>query len=585
MANCKSTRNEGVCAVNKLQQYISGKSPLPEKYMILPVYGAGLDNVGDEEGGTIEKVMDQIADDELLVRHDADSICFSDIKVIKQGQDHPRIYQNMSEDPVVLGHELTMTIVKVGEKLKGKYKIGQRFTIQADIYEKGVSYAYGYYFQGGMSQYGVIKPIVLSSDGGNNNLLPLKDSTGYAEGALAEPWACVVAAYSLRYRRTLKAGGKAWFIGVDDERIFELTTGFDIESHPGTVYVTGLNESMNALIVKKAQEYGTNVVTVDTIDDLPVEFVDDIIMLGVDIEKVECCSTKLDKFGIFCVMADKNLDKKVPLDLGRVHYHRWLYIGSTGTDISATYQNSLPRNTLLSGGTALYAGAGGPIGRMHVQRAIEFQNPPRKIVCTDVSEMRLQDMRDTYSAQAAERGIELVLLNPMEKASYLAAIQEVMNEGGFSDVIVLAPIAPLIEEISGYLAEDGLMNIFAGIARGTMVKVDFEQVYRKNIRYIGHSGSRLDDMQLTLDKIESGELNATRTVAAVGSLHYGRDGLKAVNDAKYPGKVVIFNHIKKFPVTSLPEFKEKLPTVFALFEHGEWTNAAEKEFLRLMLVD
>ncbi|MCD4753927.1 MAG: alcohol dehydrogenase catalytic domain-containing protein, partial [Anaerolineaceae bacterium] len=378
--------------MDKLRQYISGKGALPEKYQILPVYGAGLDNVGDEEGGTIEKMMDKIADDELLVRHDADSICFSDIKVIKQGQDHPRIYQNMSEDPVVLGHELTMTIIQVGEKLQDKYQIGQRFTIQADIYDKGVSYAYGYYFQGGMSQYGVIKPIVLCSDGGNNNLLPLKDSTGYAEGALAEPWACVVAAYSLQYRTTLKAGGKAWFIGVGDERNFELTTGFDTDSHPVTVYVTGLSESMTSLITKKAEECSTEVVSVETIDDLPVEFVDDIIMLGVDLEKVQSTSTKLEAFGIYCVMADEKLDKKISLDLGRVHYHRWLYIGSTSTDISATYQNSLPRNTLLAGGTVLYAGAGGPIGRMHVQRAIEFQNPPKKIVCTDVSEMRLQDM-------------------------------------------------------------------------------------------------------------------------------------------------------------------------------------------------
>ena len=571
--------------MDKVQQYINGKGTLPEKYQILPVYGAGLDNVGDSEGGTIEKLMDQINDDEILVRHDADSICFSDIKVIKQGQDHARIYQNMSEDPVVLGHELTMTIVKVGEKLQGKYQIGQRFTIQADIYEKGVSYAYGYYFQGGMSQYGVIKPIVLCSDGGNNNLLPLKDSTGYAEGALAEPWACVVAAYSLQYRTSLKAGGKTWFIGAGDERTFELTTGFDVDSHPATVYVTGLNESMTAIITRKAKECGTEIVSVDTIDDLPVEFVDDIIMLGADLEKVERASTKLEKFGIFCIMADEKLEQKVSLDLGRVHYHRWLYIGSTGTDISATYHSSLPRNTLMGGGTALYAGAGGPIGRMHVQRAIEFQNPPKKIVCTDVSEMRLQDMRDTYAAQAAERGIELVLVNPMEKESYAAEIQDVMDKGGFSDVIVLAPIAPLIAEIAGYLAEDGLMNIFAGIARGTTVNLDFEQVYRKNIRYIGHSGSGLDDMQLTLQKIESGELNATRTVAAVGSLHYGRDGLKAVNDAKYPGKVIIYNHIKKFPVTPLPDFEEKLPTVYGLFEHGEWTNEAEKEFLRLMLID
>jgi ABC-type proline/glycine betaine transport system substrate-binding protein len=35
----------------------------------------------------------------------------------------------------------------------------------------------------------------------------------------------------------------------------------------------------------------------------------------------------------------------------------------------------------------------------------------------------------------------------------------------------------------------------------------------------------------------------------------------------------------------LEEFEDKLPSVAALFNNGEWTNEAEKEFLRLMLVE
>jgi len=571
--------------MDKLKRYIEGTLELPEKYLILPVYGAGLENVGNETGRPIVKAMDQIGDDELLIRHDADSICYSDIKVINQGQSHPRIYQDMAKDPVVLGHELTSTFVKVGKNLENQYKVGQRFTIQADIYEDGVSYAYGYYYQGGMSQFGIVDGRVLHSDGGNNNLLPLKSETGYAEGALAEPWACVVAAYSLEYRTAFKTGGSVWFLGAGDSREFEFSTGFNEESHPATVYLTNVSDKMTAKIRALAGTLEVNVVEVSDVDALPVEFVDDIVLFGVDKEIIQSASTKLDKFGIFCIMAESDLNENVALDLGRVHYHRWLYIGSTGTDVSATYQASLPRNTLLGGGTAFFVGAGGPIGRMHLQRALEFSNPPKKIVCTDVSEMRLQDMKDAYAKQAEERGIELVLVNPMEKESYQAVIQTVMDAGGFSDVIVLAPIAPLIKEVAAYLAKDGLMNVFAGIARGTEVGVDIKQVYQKGIRYIGHSGSGLDDMILTLDKIESGELNAKRTVAAIGSLHYGREGLQSVKEAKYPGKVVIFNHIKEFPVTALPEFEEKLPSVYALFNNGEWTDAAEKEFLKLMLID
>jgi L-sorbose 1-phosphate reductase len=51
----------------------------------------------------IEASVPEIGPDELLVRHDAVGLCFSDTKVIKLGQEHPRIYRDMKDEPVVLG--------------------------------------------------------------------------------------------------------------------------------------------------------------------------------------------------------------------------------------------------------------------------------------------------------------------------------------------------------------------------------------------------------------------------------------------------------------------------------------------------
>ena len=87
-----------------------------------------------------------------------------------------------------------------------------------------------------------------------------------------------------------------------------------------------------------------------------------------------------------------------------------------------------------------------------------------------------------------------------------------------------------------------------------------------------------------LHQAESGELSPNRSVAAVGSLSAARDGLLALQDASYPGKVVIYPQIKDFPLTSLPELKEKLPSVWSkLKNEREWSTEAENEFLRLML--
>jgi L-sorbose 1-phosphate reductase len=74
----------------------------------------------------------------------------------------------MQKEPVVLGHEVSMTVIGVGQNLHDAYKVGNRLTLETDIINKGKTLAYGYWFQGGLSQYSVIGPEIYSSDLGNN---------------------------------------------------------------------------------------------------------------------------------------------------------------------------------------------------------------------------------------------------------------------------------------------------------------------------------------------------------------------------------------------------------------------------------
>ena len=179
--------------------------------------------------------------------------------------------------------------------------------------------------------------------------------------------------------------------------------------------------------------------------------------------------------------------------------------------------------------------------------------------------------------------IDFICLNPMEKEAYEAGMAS-FKEQGFDDIIVLAPVPPVISDAATYLAPKGVMNVFAGVARGTKVSLDLSDIYLKDVRSIGHSASTIDDLRLMLSQAESGELSPNRAVAAIGSLNAAKDGLQAVRDATFPGKVVIFPHIKDFPLTSLPELKDKLPSVYAKLKNGrEWTVEAEREFLELML--
>ncbi|NOX61668.1 MAG: alcohol dehydrogenase catalytic domain-containing protein [Chloroflexi bacterium] len=568
---------------DKLEIYKQARGPLPQRYWRWHLYGAGFENLGDDSKPT-EVAMPECGPDELLVRHDACGLCFSDIKVIRLGEEHPRIYRNMRENPVVLGHEIAMTVVKVGRHLQDQYRVGDRFTIQADIFVDGVGYAYGYEIQGGLSQFNIIDQRILNGDHGNY-LIPVRPTTGYAESALTEPWACVTAAYQLQYRTSIKPGGVAWIIGTfaNPKRNYTLSAGFERNSHPEKLLLTDVPPYLAESLKARAAILGVEIMDAPDIANPPIQPIDDIILLGANRTLVERVSPFLSYFGILALLMDEPLDGKVNVDVGRVHYNRWLYVGARSAEIADAYTETPVRSTLKPGGRAWFVGAGGPMGRMHVQRAIEKADGPSLMVCTDVSEARLRDLEASYGAEARKKGVEFVCLNPMERDAYEAGMAPYRSQG-FDDIIVLAPVPAVIADAADWLAPEGVMNIFAGVARGVTATLDLSAVYLKDVRFIGHSASTIDDLRLMLQQAERGELSPNRSVAAIGSLTAAKDGLMAVRDARFPGKVVIYPQIKAFPLTALPDLKDILPTVYARLKDGrEWTVAAEAEFLRLML--
>jgi len=220
---------------------------------------------------------------------------------------------------------------------------------------------------------------------------------------------------------------------------------------------------------------------------------------------------------------------------------------------------------------------------MHVQRALQSADPPGTILCSDVSDLRLDDLCTSFAAEARARGIDFLCLNPANKDAYRVAMAS-FKERGFDDIVVLAPIPAVITDAATYLAPKGVMNIFAGVARGTVASLDLSDAYLKDTRIIGHSASTIDDLRLTLFQAETGRLSPNRSVAAVGSLSAARDGLEAVLDTTFAGKVVVFLQIKEMPLTALPNLKDTLPSVYDRLKDGRgWTVEAEQEFLRLML--
>jgi threonine dehydrogenase-like Zn-dependent dehydrogenase len=571
---------------DELKQYRTTDGPLPERYRLWPLYGAGFENLG-RDGEPIDVPLPAYGPDELLIRHDACGVCFSDFKVVRAGQEHPRIYRDMASDPVVLGHEVTLTVVGVGENLRDQYEVGDRFIVQADIYVDGVGYSYGYEIQGGMSQYSVIDQRVLDGDAGSY-LIPVRAESGYAETALIEPWTCVLTAYRLSYRTRLKPGGTTWIIGSDaeDERPYTISEGFDDVSHPDRLVLTNVPDNFARWLHLRAEALDVDVVEAPQgahqEGRLPVDEVDDIVLLGADPALVEAASPNLAKFGVLAIIAEEPLPRKVAVDVGRIHYNRWLYVGGQEPDVARAYADVPARSSLQPGGRAWFVGAGGPMGRLHVQRAVETGDGPTTILCTARTNQRLPTVEAIYRDDAEAKGIRFVCAS-LEDDDYDQTLEE-LGRAMFDDVIVLAPSSKAIEEAAEYLAPGGVVNIFAGVKRGTKAHLDLSGIYLEDKRFIGHSGLTTENMRSALEQVESGEFSPNRLVAAVGSLEAFPDGLQAVQEGVFSGKAVIFPHIKELPLTSLSELRERLPSVHAKLRHGrEWTREAEEEFLRLML--
>ena len=61
-------------------------SLIPEKMLVWPLYGTGLEKLGKDDKPCLIDIP-EIADDELLAKIDAIGLCFSDIKLIRAGED------------------------------------------------------------------------------------------------------------------------------------------------------------------------------------------------------------------------------------------------------------------------------------------------------------------------------------------------------------------------------------------------------------------------------------------------------------------------------------------------------------------
>jgi threonine dehydrogenase-like Zn-dependent dehydrogenase len=537
----------------------------PGRHARWELSGAGLENLA-----LAERETPRPGPGELLVRIDACGICFSDIKILNLGGNHPRLQgRDLEADPVVMGHETAMTVLQAGRELQHIFRPGQRFLIQADVYYHGQGMAFGYRLPGGYSQYQIIGREILSGDEGCY-LLPITERVSHAQAALCEPWACVEAAYSYQPRATPKADGKALILLIEPDAITEVADELRL-MHSVTI-LTPLHHGW--LHDPDRVPEG-----VEALRQQHPDGFDDIIFYGMPGPALAQAVTALLKPGGVYGLQARGSTGKIPVDIGSIHYRNQWY---TGEPEGYVYQWG--RSTeLMPGGIAWFIGAGGPLGQMHLQRALSLPRPPARILVSQNGGPRLEELERRFAGPAAERGVDLLLLDSRELGERIYEVVRQETGGhGCDDIVVIIPNAQVVERAYELLAHGGGLDVFAGVAVGTTANLDLGRVASDGVRLWGTSGSTISDLRKIVEKVERGELATERVVAAVGGIEAVKKGLEAVREGTFLGKTIIYPHCRELPLLTIEELAQRHPTIQERLADGlYWTPEAEAELLRL----
>ncbi|TQQ85273.1 L-sorbose 1-phosphate reductase [Peptacetobacter hominis] len=235
-------------------------------------------------------------------------------------------------------------------------------------------------------------------------------------------------------------------------------------------------------------------------------------------------------------------------------------------------------------GNILIMGGCGPMGLGAVSYGLQFENKPKRIVVTDISDDRIERAKSVIPEEhGAEKGIELKYVNTAKMEDPIKELMDMTDGHGFDDVFVYVPIKEVAEMGDKLLAFDGCMNFFAGPTDNQFsAAINLYNCHYTSTHILGTTGGNNDDL------IEANELAAKGAIEpAVMVTHIG--GIDSIADATLNlpnipgGKKLTYTQIE-MPLTAIDDF-EKLGETDPLFKkldesckahRGLWNAEAEK---------
>ena len=235
------------------------------------------------------------------------------------------------------------------------------------------------------------------------------------------------------------------------------------------------------------------------------------------------------------------------------------------------------------GRLALLAGVG-PMGLAMINYVLYREDRhPSLFVVTDIDQARLDRAARLYTVEfAASRGIELHYVNTAVE-NPVELLRGLSGGEGYDDVVVMAPVPPVIEQADAILGFDGCLNFFSGPGKPDFkAPLNFYNVHYASTHVIGTSGGNTDDMKEALYLMGKG-MDPAGLVTHIGGLNAVIE--TTLNLPSIPGgKKLIYTHID-MPLTAIADFGKVGKPVYDELDRickahqGLWSVEAETYLL------
>ncbi len=238
-------------------------------------------------------------------------------------------------------------------------------------------------------------------------------------------------------------------------------------------------------------------------------------------------------------------------------------------------------------GNVIILGGCGPMGLGAISYALTYDNKPKRLVVTDISDDRIERAKQVISEQEAkEHGVELIYVNTAKMEDEKEGLMEIAEGHGYDDVFVYVAYQNVCELGDAILAYDGNLSLFAGPTDPNFkANMNLYNSHYSRTRILGSTGGTIGDMKEAIEKDAKGLIKTAVMITHIGGIDSVINAI--TNLPTIPGgKKLTYTHVK-MPLTAIADFEElgKDNELYAKLHeackknNGLWNSEAEQILL------